>query len=101
MPMNESQRKANRKWDNAHYTQLPCKIRRDKADAFRAACKAAGTTPNFVLNSAADAFMQERGGWDAWTASADAEAAAGEATDPHQTAGAAGGAGTHHLFLPE
>ena len=80
MPMNESQRKANRKWDNAHYTQLPCKIRKDKADAFRAACKAAGTSPNAVLNAAADAFMQERGGWDTWLTStaAGAEDSAGE-----------------------
>ena len=79
MPMTESQRKANRKWDSAHYTQLPCKIRKDKADAFRAACKAAGTSPNAVLNAAADAFMQERGGWDTWltTTVAGAEDTAG------------------------
>ena len=80
MPMTESQRKANRKWDSAHYTQLPCKIRKDKADAFRAACKAAGTSPNAVLNAAADSFMQERGGWDTWltTTAAGAEDTAGE-----------------------
>ena len=79
MPMTDAQRKANRKWDSAHYTQLPCIIRRDKADAFRAACKAAGTSPNAVLNAAADAFMQERGGWDAWMpAAAGSEDSAGE-----------------------
>ena len=79
MPMNEAQRKANRKWDSAHYTQLPCKIRKEKANAFRAACKAAGTSPNAVLNAAADAFMQEHGGWSTWmTAATDAEETTGE-----------------------
>lgn len=76
MPMTEAQRKANRKWDTAHYTQLPCKIRREKADAFRAACLAAGTRPNTVLTAAVDAFMQDHGGWDAWmTAGAEADTA--------------------------
>ena len=64
--MTEAQRKANRKWDSAHYTQLPCKIRKDKAEAFKSACYAAGTTPNAVLTAAADTFMADHGGWDAW-----------------------------------
>ena len=68
MPMTEARRRANDKWDRKNRTMLGCKMYRDKADAFRAAAKAAGTTPNAIFSAAADAFMQERGGWDAWTA---------------------------------
>ena len=39
---------------------------KEKAEAFKAATKAAGTTPNAVFSAAAEAFMQEHGGWDAW-----------------------------------
>ena len=66
MPMTDAQRRANRKWDAANYTQLPCKVRRDKADAFRSACREAGTTPNAVLTAAMQAFMESHGGWDEW-----------------------------------
>ena len=70
MAMTEAQRRANRKWDSAHYTTMAYKVRKERADAFRAATKAAGTTPNAVFSAAADAFMQEHGGWDAWTSAA-------------------------------
>ena len=66
MPMTEAQRKANRKYDSTHNTVMSFKIRKEKAEAFKAAAKAAGTTPNAVFSAAADAFMQEHGGWDAW-----------------------------------
>ena len=66
MAMTEAQRRANRKWDSAHYTTMAYKVRKERADAFRAATKAAGTTPNAIFSAAADAFMQEHGGWDAW-----------------------------------
>ena len=65
MAMTEAQRRANRKWDSAHYTTMAYKVRKERADAFRAATKAAGTTPNAIFSAAADAFMQEHGGWDA------------------------------------
>ena len=74
MPLTEARRRANDKWDRKNRTMLGCKMYRDKADAFRAAAKAAGTTPNAIFTAAADAFMQERGGWDAWTAPATTEA---------------------------
>ena len=76
MPLTDAQRRANDKWDRKNRTMLGCKMYRDKADAFRAAAKAAGTTPNAVFTAAADAFMQDRGGWDAWmTAGAEADTA--------------------------
>ena len=77
MPMTEAQRRANRKWAAGNITQLSCKMRKEKADAFKAATKAAGTNPNAVLVAAADAFMQDHGGWDAWTTPANTETGAG------------------------
>lgn len=68
MPLTDAQRRANDKWDRKNRTMLGCKMYRDKADAFRAACKDAGTTPNAIFTAAAEDFMQGRGGWDAWMA---------------------------------
>ena len=66
MPMTEAQRRANRKWDAANYTHLPCKVRKDRADAFRAACRDGGTSPNAVLTAAMNAYMDDHGGWEYW-----------------------------------
>ena len=66
MPMTDAQRRANRKWDAANYTQLPCMVRRDKAEAFRAACYADGTSPNAVLVAAMNDYMAAHGGWEQW-----------------------------------
>lgn len=59
MSLTDSKRRANNKWDAANMTVLGCKIRKDKAEEFKAACKAAGTTPNAVFTSAINNFM----GW--------------------------------------
>lgn len=61
MPITEAKRKANSKWDAANMTVLGCKIRKDKAEQFKAACKSAGTTPNAVFTGAIDEFMNEHG----------------------------------------
>ena len=66
MPMTDAQRRANRKWDSANYTHLPCKIRKDRAAAFREACSANGDAPNAILNSAVNAYIDQHGGWDYW-----------------------------------
>ncbi len=81
MPMTDAQRRANRKWAANNITQLSCKMRKDKAEAFKAACYAAGTTPNAVLTAAAEAFMAEHGGWDAWLSAG--AAAASPAAEEH------------------
>ena len=79
MPISEAQRKAIKKWDTTHNTVMSVKIRKDKAEALKAAAKAAGTTPNAIFTAAADAFMQEHGGWDAWMpAAAGSEDTAGD-----------------------
>ena len=61
MPLSESKRKANNKWDAANMTVLGCKIRKDKAEEFKAACKRSGTSPNAVFAAAIEKFMQEHG----------------------------------------
>ena len=42
-------------------TVLGCKVRKEKAEQFKAVCKSAGTTPNAVFTSAMDDFMEEHG----------------------------------------
>ena len=79
MPLTDAQRRANDKWDRKNRTMLGCKMYRTKADAFKAAAKAAGTTPNAIFTAAAEAFMQEHGGWDTWMpAASEVEETAGE-----------------------
>lgn len=55
----DAQRRAQNKYDAANMTVLGCKVRRDEADAFKAACRAAGTTPNAVFRDAMQKFMEE------------------------------------------
>ena len=59
MPISNAKRNANNKWDATNMTVVGCKVRRDKADLFKAACKAAGTTPNAVFTTAMDRFMKD------------------------------------------
>ena len=53
----ENQKRARNKWDATNMTVLGCKVRRDKAEAFKAACAAAGTSVNAVFAAAIDDFM--------------------------------------------
>ena len=50
----EARKRANAKWDKENMTILGCRVKKDYAARFRAACVAAGTTPNAVLKQAAD-----------------------------------------------
>ena len=61
MSLTEAKRKANNKYIAANMTVLGCKVRKDKAEKFKAACKEAGTTPNAVFTGAIDDFMEEHG----------------------------------------
>ena len=54
-----AKRATNNKWDAANMTVLGCKVKRDEADAFREACRMAGTSPNAVFKAAIDEFMRE------------------------------------------
>lgn len=61
MSLTEAKRKANNKYIAANMTVLGCKVRKDKAERFKAACREAGTTPNAVFTGAIDTFMEEHG----------------------------------------
>lgn len=55
----DAQRRAQNKYDAANMTVLGCKVRRDEAEAFKEACRAAGTTPNAVFRDAMQRFMEK------------------------------------------
>ena len=57
--VSRAKRASNNKWDAENMVVLGCKVKRDKADAFRAACKAGGTTPNAVFTKAIDDYMNK------------------------------------------
>ena len=57
----EAQKKSRNKWDAENMTVLGCKVRKDIADDFKAACKIAGTTPNAVFRAALEDFMAKAG----------------------------------------
>lgn len=50
-------REANDRWDKANMSVMGVKVRKDYAERFKAACKAAGTNPNAVFKKAADDFL--------------------------------------------
>ena len=53
-------KRANKnKWEDANMTVLGCKVKRDEADAFREACRMAGTSPNAIFKAAIDEFMRK------------------------------------------
>ena len=55
--VSDAQKRANNKYQLKHYAVLGCKIKTEDAEAFRAACTAAGTTPNAVFRAAITQFM--------------------------------------------
>ena len=57
--VSRAKRASNNKWDAENMAVLGCKVKRDKADAFRAACKADGTTPNAVFTKAIDDYLNK------------------------------------------
>jgi hypothetical protein len=59
MAITEAHKRGNQKWDAANMTVLGCKVRKDKAEIFKAACKAAGTNPNAVFTAAMDEFLRQ------------------------------------------
>lgn len=55
----EAKKRSNAKWDKENMTMLGCKVRKTKADEFKAACKLSGTTPNAVFRRAMDDFLAD------------------------------------------
>lgn len=53
----DAQKRARNKYDKAHMTVIGCKIRKEDAETFKAACDAAGTNPSAILRAAIAQFM--------------------------------------------
>lgn len=65
MPRTDAQRRAQNKYDAAHYTSLTIKVTREYADTVRAVCAAAGVAPAAIMRAALDAFIKENATGDA------------------------------------
>lgn len=61
MAQTDAQKRAAKKYQAAHLASVGIKLRKEDAEAFKAACKAAGTTPSAVLRDAITRFMAVRG----------------------------------------
>ena len=57
MPRSEAKRRADNKYNLAHYTVLGCKMKITEAEEFKNTCKDSGTTPNAVFRKAIENFM--------------------------------------------
>lgn len=57
MSISDAKRRASAKWDAANMTTIGCRVRRDQAEKFKAACILRGTTINAVFLSAMHDFM--------------------------------------------
>lgn len=56
--ISEKKKASNAKWDKENMTSLACRVKKDYAEKFKAACAEAGTTPNAVLKQAVEEFLQ-------------------------------------------
>ena len=61
MAQTDAQKRAAKKYQAAHMASVGIKLRKEDAEAFKAVCKAAGTTPSAVLRDAITQFMAVRG----------------------------------------
>lgn len=61
MPVSEAKKRANAKWNAANMTKLSCGVTKEKAEAFKAACAAAGTNANAVILNAVNDFLRDQG----------------------------------------
>ena len=59
MALTDAKRKANNKYIKEHMTTMGCKMRKDYAEEFKAACRMAGKTPNAIFKAAADQFLAD------------------------------------------
>ena len=57
--VSDAQKKASAKWDKENMVVLACKVKRETAEQFKAACAAHGTTSNAVLQQAVKAYLEE------------------------------------------
>jgi hypothetical protein len=61
MGRSEAKKRANNKYNLAHYTVVGCKIKKEDAQAFKEECKKRNTSQNEVLKNAINDFMKAAG----------------------------------------
>ena len=61
MAVSEAKRRANDKYDRAHYTRATCKIRKEDMERFKAKCESIGTTPNATIKGFIKEFIESAG----------------------------------------
>ena len=49
MPVSESKKKANAKWDSENMATVACKIKKSQAEKFKSYCSSIGKTSNAVI----------------------------------------------------
>ena len=57
MAQTEAQKRAAKKYQAARLASVGIKMRKEDAEAFKAACAASGTTPSAVIRNAIAQFM--------------------------------------------
>lgn len=55
----EAQKRSRDKWDAKNMAVLTCKLKRERAEEFKLAAKANGTTPNELIRGWIAAYMEE------------------------------------------
>ena len=61
MALTDAQRRANNRYIKKAWTTIACKVSRETAAQFRAACAANGTTPNAVLLATVRQYIADHG----------------------------------------
>jgi len=56
--VSDAKKRANKKYDAAHMTNIACKVTREYAEALKAKAAQSGVSVHAILKSAADDFMQ-------------------------------------------
>ena len=57
--ISDAKKKSNQRWDSTNISTLCCRVRADKAEAFKFACARLGTNPNAVFRAAIDKILEE------------------------------------------
>lgn len=59
----EARKRANNKYDLAHYKVVGCKVKKEVAEEFQTKCKEYGTTGNEVFKKAIQSFLEYPEDW--------------------------------------
>lgn len=58
--LTDAQKRARNKWDAQNMAVVACKIKQETAEAFKAAAKVDGTTPNELIRGWIAAYMDSK-----------------------------------------